>query len=75
MLKRKKGELEPYQIGTTLLAFMETYNKSIPVAFPHPSVKILKTFQALHPMLFRGNDEWSMERHRKRLMDWLPSYP
>ena len=71
---RKKHELQPYQIRTSLLIFMESYKKSIPVNFPHPSVKILKIFKALHPMLFKNGDEWSIERHRKRLMDWLPSY-
>ena len=71
---RKKDELKRNQIGTSLLIFMESYNKSIPVSFPHPSIKVLKTFQALHPILFKHGDEWSIDRHRKRLMDWLPSY-
>jgi hypothetical protein len=71
---RKEDILKRNQIETPLLAFMESYNKSIPADFPHPSVKILKAFQALHPMLFKHGDEWSIDKHRKRLMDWLPSY-
>jgi len=74
MIVRKKQELKPYQIRTSLLIFMESYNKSIPLNFPHPSIKILKMFQTLHPMLFKNGDEWSIEKHRKRLMDWLPSH-
>lgn len=71
----KDDKLKLNQIGTSLLIFMESYNKSIPASFPHATVKILKQFQTLHPVLFRNNsDEWSIERHRKRLMDWLPSY-
>ncbi len=71
---RKEDILKRNQIGTPLLIFMESYNKSIPVDFPHPSVKVLKVFQELHPMLFKRGDEWSIDKHRKRLMDWLPSY-
>ena len=71
---RKEDVLKRNQIGTPLLIFMESYNASIPADFPHPSVKILKTFQALHPTLFKRGDEWSIDKHRKRLMDWLPSY-
>ena len=52
---------------------METYNKSIPDGFPVVSVSILKKFQALHPILFKNGDEWSIDKHRKKLMDWLPS--
>lgn len=59
---------------TLLLAFMESYNRSIPAHFPHPSVKLLRAFQELHPMLFKNSDEWSIDRHRKRVMDWLPSH-
>lgn len=53
---------------------MESYNKSIPVSFPHASLKTLKKFQVTHPILFKHGDEWSIDKHRKRLMDWLPSY-
>ncbi len=70
---RKKDVLRQNQIGTPLLIFMASYNASIPVDFPHPSAKILKAFQALHPTLFKHGDEWSIDKHRKRLMDWLPS--
>ena len=73
-MKDKNNPLELNQIKTPLLAFMESYNKSIPVSFPRVSVKTLKRFQALHPVLFKHSNEWSIDKHRKRLMDWLPSY-
>jgi len=71
---RKIDEFKRNQIRTTLLIFMESYNKTIPAGFPHPSEKALKIFQASHPMLFKNSSEWSIDKHRKRLMDWLPSY-
>ena len=73
MLGKKNRDLEINQVSTTMAVFMETYNKSIPDSFPTVSVQILKKFQALHPILFKNNDEWSIDKHRKKLMDWLPS--
>jgi hypothetical protein len=71
---KKPDEFKKNELKTPLLAFLESYNQSIPADFPHPSVKILKAFQELHPALFKSSDEWSIDKHRKRLMDWLPSY-
>ncbi|MBI4086058.1 MAG: hypothetical protein HY433_02345 [Candidatus Liptonbacteria bacterium] len=73
-MKTKNNALEFNQVRISLPAFMELYNKSIPVSFPRASVKILKQFQSLHPVLFRNNGQWSIDRHRKRVMDWLPSF-
>lgn len=73
MKKGKNDELKLNQIRTPLLVFMESYNKSIPVGFPRASVKILKQFQTLYPTLFKHGDKWSIDRHRKKLMDWLIS--
>jgi len=53
---------------------MEAYNKCIPAGFPRASVKALKQFQAVHSILFKNGDEWSIDKHRKKLMDWLPSH-
>lgn len=73
-MRRKTDELKINQVKTLLLIFMESYNKGIPVHFPRPSVKILKIFQMSHPALFKHGDTWSIDKHRKKLMDWLPSY-
>jgi hypothetical protein len=64
---------KPYEMKTSLAVFMASYNLGLPAGFPRPSVKVLKIFQAKHPMLFKNSDEWSLDRHRKRLMDWLIS--
>lgn len=73
MIGKKNRDLEINQVATTLSVFMDTYNKSIPASFPSVSVPTLKKFQALHPILFKNGDEWSIDKHRKKLMDWLPS--
>ena len=73
-MRRKNEELLKNQVVTSLLDFMEAYNRMIPSDYPHATVQALHKFQATHSMLFKFNDQWSIDRHRKRLMDWLPSY-
>ena len=62
------------RVATSLAVFMESYNQSVPLGFPRPSIQVLKAFQVLHPALFKNTDEWSIDKHRKRIMDWLPSH-
>lgn len=70
-MRRKKDNSEFTRIMTSAAVFMESYNKSIPIGFPEVSTKALKEFQVVHPALFKHGNEWSVDRHRKRLMDWL----
>jgi hypothetical protein len=28
----------------------------------------------VYPSLFKDNVYWSLDKHRKKLMDWLPQY-
>ncbi|MDO8572637.1 MAG: hypothetical protein Q7S11_02580 [bacterium] len=44
----------------------------MPEGFPRASTALLKKFQSAHAMLFKNGDLWSLEQHRKKLMDWLP---
>ena len=72
-MRTRNLELEQNQATTSLVVFMEDYNKKIPAGFPQASIKTLKKFQITHPILFKNGDEWSIIKHRKKLMDWLPS--
>ena len=45
-----------------------------PAAFPHTSVALLKKFKALHPLFFKHGNLWSLDEHRKKIMDWLPQH-
>jgi hypothetical protein len=74
-MRQRNRELELNQAITSLADFLESYNQSIPAGFPRASVKVLKQFQEAYPILFKRGDEWSIDRHRKRLLDWLLSHP
>jgi len=54
--------------------FLASYNEDLPKEFPHASDPILKEFSKRYPELFKNGDLWSLDVHRKRLMDWLPAY-
>ena len=73
-MKREDPILKQNQTKTTPEVFLEAYNKSIPESFPKASTKSLKAFQAAHPAIFKSGGEWSIELHRKKLMDWLPTF-
>jgi len=73
--KVKIKEPDINSVKTTLADFIEYYNQNIPQSFPRASFKHLEKFRATHAGLFDGSkDEWTVDKHRKRLMDWLSSY-
>ncbi|MBP9711349.1 MAG: hypothetical protein KBD50_03790 [Candidatus Pacebacteria bacterium] len=73
MQSRKNSEPEINFTGQSLAVFVQYYNKNIPTNYPRASVEALETFKANNTDLFKGGDEWTIDKHRKRLMDWLIS--
>ena len=66
-----KEEQAQNQVGKTLPDFVDYYNTNTPVAFPRASVKLLASFQLAYPSLFDEAKLWTIDKHRKKLMDWL----
>lgn len=60
--------------ATEVTDFIAYYNKNIPALFPRATRKALLKFQAEYPSLFKNSAEWTIDKHRKKLMDWLSSY-
>lgn len=74
-MKGKNREQQEFnERATPISVFLEYYNKNIPESYPRATIKALERFQAAYPSLFQNTEEWSIDKHRKRLMDWLPSY-
>jgi hypothetical protein len=55
--------------------FLKLYNENLPASFPHASVALLEEFRQDHKSLFKTNGPWSLELHRKKVMDWLRPRP
>lgn len=73
MQHKKNSEPDINFEGQSLAVFVQYYNKNIPSQFPRASVEALELFKANNSDLFKGSDEWTIDKHRKRLMDWLTS--
>jgi len=52
--------------------FLKSYNENLPARFPRASLTFLREFKKTYPALFNGSETWSLDRHRKKFMDWLP---
>ncbi len=70
-MRRKYAELEKNQIMTSQAIFIEMYNKNIPATYPQATIKNLNKFRAQNASLFANANEWSIDKHRKKVMDWL----
>ncbi len=70
-------EKERSEKNRSISDFLESYNENLPPGFPLASNSNLKIFQNTYPSLFKVKDSensWSLDRHRKKVMDWLPQY-
>ncbi|MDP3727588.1 MAG: hypothetical protein Q8R35_03035 [bacterium] len=73
-MRQKDLEQERNQAAVPLAVFLASYNERLPEGFPRASAETLRRFQTTYPALFRKGDAWSIDKHRKRLMDWLASH-
>ncbi len=53
--------------------FLSAYNENLPTAFPPATQPLLKEFKKAHTGLFKADNAWSLDQHRKKVMDWLTS--
>lgn len=74
VIDKEKNEGDVNLIGSSTKVFVQYYNKNIPDAFPRATLKTLEKFQTRYPSLFKENGEWTINKHRKKLMDWLSSH-
>ena len=54
--------------------FLALYNENLPVAFPRASSVLLAEFRSAHTGLFSRGNAWSLDQHRRKVMDWLRSH-
>lgn len=58
----------------SLAEFMKLYNENLPAVFPRASIALLKEFQSTHGDTVKSG-VWSLDQHRKKVMDWLTARP
>lgn len=72
-MKSVNKELEANQAYVSQASFSKTYNKLIPDWYPQATESKLNEFRSTYPLLFK-EDGWSIDKHRKRFMDWLVTH-
>jgi hypothetical protein len=55
----------------SLADFASRYNENLPQTFPRVTPALLREFKNTHAECFKTGDHWSLELHRKRVMDWM----
>lgn len=65
-------EKERSERKRSVAEFIASYNKNLPARFPKATLANVRAFQKEHANLFDGKHSWSLDRHRKKFMDWLP---
>ena len=71
-MKKYSEEAAISEAHLSLEDFLKSYNKNMPEGFPRATKALLKEFQAANAALFKGGDYWSLDLHRKKIIDWLP---
>jgi hypothetical protein len=71
-MKKYGEELSVSEVRMPLADFLKSYNKGLPTGFPRSSVALLKKYKKAHPLFFKHGDLWSLDEHRKKVLDWIP---
>ena len=70
-MKNPDPEREQSERKRSLNDFLKSYNENLPQEFPLASLPLLREFRKTYPTLFKDTDEWTLDQHRKKFMDWL----
>ncbi len=58
----------------TLPEFVDLYNEDLPETFPRASTGLLQEFKKGHASLFSPGKGWTLDQHRRKVMDWLRAH-
>jgi hypothetical protein len=61
------------ELPVTQAEFLKLYNATLPSIFPRATTPLLNKYKAEHESFFKNGDLWSVDLHRKKVMDWLPN--
>lgn len=61
------------ELSRSRAEFLKLYNENLPTTFPRATNTLLEEFENDHTNLFKTVGNWSLDIHRKKVMDWLRS--
>jgi hypothetical protein len=72
IMRDNSKELKLNEIPLSLADFLKSFNQNMPDNFLQVSEEMLIKFKNEHEALFQKNNMWSLDQHRKKVIDWLP---
>lgn len=70
-MKPSSKQPHPSEERISSAEFLKSYNKNMPEGFLRASETTLQEFKDEHPSFFKHGNLWSLDEHRKRLIDWF----
>ena len=71
-MKKDPNFVPTHERPLTIYQFQKSYNENMPMEHPQVSISQLQKFKAEHQSMFKEDGFWSLDQHRKRLIEWLP---
>ncbi len=71
-MKKKEKEPKLHENSISLSEFKDSFNQNMPETFPKVTEEQLLRFKKEHIAFFKHGDLWSLDLHRKKIIDWLP---
>ena len=68
----KEKDPKLHEVLIPLAEFLKSFNQNMPSHFPQVSEAQLLEFKKDHGSFFKNGNLWSLEQHRKKVIDWLP---
>jgi hypothetical protein len=72
-MKKHSPDPKENEVHISPSDFLKSFNAHMPESFPRVTNSLLQKFRESHEGLFLKSGElWSLDLHRKKLIDWLP---
>ncbi len=71
-MRRDPNFIPLNELPLTIHEFLKSYNENMPQNHPQVSLALLQKFKDEHLSLFKIENTWTLDQHRKRLIEWLP---
>ena len=70
-MKKNAEKNEVHLEPLTALEFLESYNQNMPPDYPQVTMEMMDKFRTSHANLFKDKNTWTLDSHRKRMIEWL----
>lgn len=70
-MKKTDKDIKVEEEQITRAEFLKSFNQNMPTGFPKVTDEQLLRFKDEHVTFFKHGEYWSLDQHRKKIIDWL----